>query len=234
MKDFEILEWDSNFFGHKVARINNSVDKKSLPAFLKALYELRVELIYFNSNFNIAKSGYYKNFEIDKKVSLTKILKEKKAYHPNVRFFTGKEPTSKMLELSRRIARRSRFYSDPNIPTVKVYELYEIWLQNAISNLDIILTYQIDNEVLGFAIVEIHDSNEGTIPLMGVDVNNEGKGISFILMQAIETYLLEQNCKTLRSATQSKNLKALKVYQRFGINCEESFNINHLWLKTVL
>lgn len=236
MKDFEILKWDSDFFGYKIAKINSSVGPDRLNTVLFELHKNGVELVYFNSTFNLGLYEHYKNYEIDRSVSLSKVLKEKKVLNPNVKFFIEKEPTFKMLELSRRIARRSRFYVDPNIPNSKVYDLYEIWLNKSVSEsgTNTTLIYEKDAEILGFATIRIENGNEGRIPLMGVAAENEGKGISFILMQAIETYLMEQNCKVLKSATQSKNLKALKVYQRFGISCEESFNINHLWLKSVL
>ncbi|MBZ9631504.1 GNAT family N-acetyltransferase [Salegentibacter sp. LM13S] len=235
MKDFEILEWDSEFFGFKVAKIASNISDEHYQKILSQLHKEEVELIYFNSNFDVSESEYYTVLKIDEIVELSKELKLKKEFHPKVKFFDQTIPTTEMRNLLKRIARRSRFYFDDKIPNSKVYELYDIWLDKSVKHIgaDAVLVYQDDDEVKGFATIRFRNNGEGIIPLMGVDAKSEGKGISFLLMEAIESYLIERNCSVLKSSTQSRNLKALKVYERFGIKCERGFNINHLWRKSI-
>lgn len=235
VKDFEILDWDSEFFGFKVARISSNISQKYYKELISELYHFNVELIYFNSSFDPSESEFYSILKIDEVVELSKELKLKKNFHPKVKFFNQSEATLEMKNLVRRIARRSRFYFDDNITTAKVYKLYDIWLDKSVNGIgaDTVLVYEENNKIKGFATVKVNENNGvGVIPLMGVESKSEGKGISFMLMEAIESYLLEKKCSILRSSTQAKNLKALKVYERFGIKCESGSVINHLWRKS--
>lgn len=235
MSDYEILDWDSNFFGLKVARITPHISLEVYKKLLSHLYKDGFELVYFNSHFGLPESEFYKIIKIDEVVELSKKLKVRKKFHPKVKLFDKPNATLEMQDLVKRIARRSRFYFDDNIPKSKVYELYNIWLDKSVKliSADSVIVYEDDNKVKGFATIKIMKNGIGVIPLMGVDAKSEGKGISFMLMEAIESYLLEENCTILKSSTQAKNLKALKVYERFGIKCEKNFSINHLWRKPI-
>lgn len=231
MRCFKILEWDSNFFGIKVARIDSNLNKHNIINVFSQLNCEGVDLVYFNSRFLVGEDKNYKNYLLDKRVSLLKKLKDKKPWDDRVKLFSGNVPTGKMIELSRRVAQNSRFYFDPNIPEKKVYEMYEIWLKKSISKemATDVLVYENENGILGFATIKILSNDKALIPMLAVDRNFEGLGISFMLMQAIETFLLNKGCDYLVSETRAKNLRALKVYKRFGITCEPSHYINHLW-----
>lgn len=233
-KDFEILDWDSQFFGCKIARISSNISQKDYQQAILELYGEAVDLAYFNSPFELKETAYYSVLKIDEMVELSKELKLKKKFHSKVKFFDQAKATPEMKEQVKRIAQQSRFYFDDNIEKSKVYELYDIWLDKSVNKktADAVLVYEDSAEVKGFATIKRNNNGTGIIPLMGVDANSEGKGISFMLMEAIETYLLENNCSVLKSTTQAKNLKALKVYERFGIQCKKGYSINHLWKKT--
>ncbi|SKB37099.1 Acetyltransferase (GNAT) family protein [Salegentibacter holothuriorum] len=232
-KNFEILDWDSQFFGSKIARINSNISQKHYQQAILELYGEAVDLVYFNSAFELKETAYYSVLKIDEMVELSKELKFKKKFHPKIKFFDQPNATPGMKEQVKRIARQSRFYFDNNIEKSKVYELYDIWLDKSVNKkgADAVLVYEDNAEVKGFATIKRIENGTGIIPLMGVEAKSEGKGISFMLMEAIETYLLENNCKILKSTTQAKNIKALKVYERFGIQCKSSYAINHLWRK---
>lgn len=231
MKTFEILEWDSSFFGLRVARIDSDLQEGDFNHVIEQLNSEGIDLVYFNSKFCVQENQYYKNHLLDKRVSLIKELKDKKPWDNRVKLYNGRVPTKKMIDLSRRVAQSSRFYFDPDIPNEKVYEMYEIWLSKSVSK-DMatdVLVYEDENGIQGFASIKILANGKALIPMLAVDRNHEGLGISFMLMQAIETFLLDKGCEYLVSETKAKNLRALKVYKRFGITCEPSHYINHLW-----
>lgn len=231
MKTFQNLEWDSNFFGIRVARIDSGLQEPDFMEVISQLDSEEFDLVYFNSKFLVKENKYYKNHLLDKRVSLIKELKDKKPWDDRVKLYNGRVPTGKMIDLSRRVAQSSRFFFDPAIPNEKVYEMYKIWLSKSVSKemATDVLVYEDEYGIQGFATIKILDNGKALIPMLAVDRNHEGLGISFMLMQAIETFLLKEGCEYLISETKAKNLRALKVYERFGITCEPSHYINHLW-----
>ncbi|WP_051935900.1 GNAT family N-acetyltransferase [Salegentibacter sp. Hel_I_6] len=235
MKDFEVLDWDSDFFGVKVAKIDPKLKIENYNKLIQNLDKENIELAYFNSDFVLPSSDLYEVIKLDNKIALSKKLGTRKDFHPGIRFYTNSTPTPEMFQLSKRIARRSKFYDDANISKKKVYELYELWLDKSVKGIlaDAVIVYEENGVILGLVSIKINEKNEGIIPLLGVDAKHEGKSISFYLMAAVETYLLENNCEVLISSTQAQNLKALKVYERFGVHCEKGLYINHLWRKPI-
>lgn len=235
MRNFEILEWDSDFFGLKVAKVDPQLKVENYKELIQNLDKESIELAYFNSDFVLPSSDLYKVIKLDSKIAFSKKLVTRKDYHPGIKFYTNSTPTPEMLQLSKRIARRSKFYDDPNISKKKVYELYELWLDKSVKGIlaDAVIVYEENDVILGLVSIKINEENEGIIPLLGVNANYEGKGVSFSLMQASETYLLDNNCEVVISSTQAQNLKALKIYERFGVKCEKGRYINHLWRKSI-
>lgn len=232
MSDWELLQWDSDFFGIKIARINPEIEENRLNEVLLELFRAGIELIYFNSALTLSQNDYYDARLLDKRVTLIKEIKSDKPWHRNVRFYEAGTPTPEMIQMSRRVARSSRFFYDNNIPNQKVYEMYEIWLQKSVTKemANHVLVFERDKEILGFATIKINE-DKAVVPMLAVDSNHEGKGISFLLLQAVEGFLIKSDLKYLYSETQAKNLKALKVYERFGVKCNESHAVYHLWRK---
>lgn len=231
MKEFEILSWDSSFFGVKTARVKTKHDNFELKKILEDLYDQDVELIYYNSPVRLDDFDQYQSVLLDTRVSILKELKTRRDFNEYVKIYEGKEPSEEMLHLSERIARESRYFYDPNIPKQKVFEMYEIWLNKSVTGemATDVLVYEKDEKVLGLATIKLIDQDRGLIPLLAVASEHEGKGISFALMRAVEEYLLQKGRKFLVSETQAKNVKAIKVYERFGVECQETHHVYHLW-----
>ena len=233
MGNFEILDWDSRFFGIKIARISPDLQEEQLEMVEANLASHDVRLAYFNSTFSVPDSEFFESQLLDERVSLVKKLKNKKPWNSGIKLYGLDFLSNDMRNLSRRVAESSRFFHDERIPNSKVYEMYEIWLMKSVEKkmATEIIIYEKDDKILGFATIKGVDDQKALVPLLAVAADHEGKGISFFLMQAVETYLLENNFKYLMSETQATNKKALKVYERFGIQCDQSHRIYHLFHK---
>lgn len=233
MENFEILDWDSQFFGIKIARLSSQLKAEHFQMIAAKLASHQVQLAYFNSTFSVPQNEYFEGYLLDKRISLINRLKNSRIWDPRIKFYDKKFLSADMNKLSRRVAESSRFFYDTRIPNSKVYEMYEIWLKKSIKKemATETIIFEEDNHIRGFATIKALDNRKALIPLFAVDRKHEGKGISFLIMQAIETYLLQNNFEYLESETQAYNFKALKVYERFGIKCEQSHQIFHLWRK---
>ena len=110
--------------------------------------------------------------------------------------------------------------------------LFENWIRNSVKKniADEVLVYKVANEIVGFATIKF-EGNIGNAPLLAVRREYEGKGFSFALMRAIETRLIENNCKYVLSGTQKINTKALAAFKRYGAVPQAAEYIYHLWRK---
>ena len=125
-----------------------------------------------------------------------------------------------------------RFGNDPSIPKEIYRELFKCWIRNSVKKViaDEVLVYKVDEEIVGFATIKV-EGDKGYAPLLAVKREYEGKGVSFALMRAIETRLIENNCKYVLSGTQEINKKALATFKRYGLKPQPAEFIYHLWRK---
>ena len=235
MKDFEILKWDSEFFDLKVIKVVNDYLAGDPMLKLKLLYEENADLIYYTAKdeelFGF-DNPYYDISLVSTRVPLIKKINTVTEIHPNISLYDKLPPDEKLISLAQLAGRQGRFGMDPRISENIFNKIFENWIINSINKkmADEVIVYK-DNEIIvGFATIKI-DGDKGYGPLLAVDRAFEGKGVSFALMRAVETRLIEHGCEYLLSGTQEKNKKALAAFSRFGIESKTPEYVYHLWRK---
>ncbi|WZL88699.1 GNAT family N-acetyltransferase [Salinimicrobium sp. 3283s] len=235
-KEFEILEWDSQFFGFNVAKVKKDLLLKNpdTPKLFETLDSQKVKLAYsINSSelFNASQNLYEIKY-IVKRIPLQKKVEKVYPIHPNINLYEERTVDPSLIKLAQLAGRQGRFGQDPNIPLELCDKIFESYIVNSVNKkmASHILTYRVEGEIVGFATIDIRE-DKGYTPLFAVNRAFEGKGISFALMRAAETILKEENCPIAVGGTQKLNVKALKVYQRFGLIPQEPEYVYHLWKK---
>lgn len=236
-KNYEILDWDSDFFGFTVAKIKNDFliagDGGELFECLKSK---EVKLAYYNTKSPLDEFFFdNKNYEIKlvhKRILLEKNLTKVTKLHENITFYDKEYPDDNMIKLAQRAGVHGRFGTDSNISSEKYNELFKEWMTNSVLKrmASDVLVYTEDNEIVGLATVKL-ESDFAYMPLFAVKREFEGRGISFALMRAVESVALERGYSKVLGGTQDLNLKALKVYERYGIQVIGDEYIYHLWRK---
>lgn len=236
MSDYcNIKKWDSDFFGYKVGEAaQNSLWIDSAEK-LKDLYNQNFNLIVFNSTrpgFEETSNDYYHIKNVYTRIPLIKQIKLSRTLHPNISKYNSEMPTRELIELAKLSGMQGRFAKDSNFSKEQYDAIFEQWIVNSVKRkaADEVLVYKVDGRIIGFGTISIN-GEYGFAPLFAVNRDFEGKGISFALMNAIETVLVNNNCKYLHSGTQANNKKALAAFKRFGMNLGPSENIYHLWKK---
>lgn len=230
----EYLEWDSNFFNLKIAKLEGSGLSRDLLVELEDSYTDKIDLIYYYSEEPLPEnffSNFYEVILVDTKVPIIREVVQK-GKNPKISSYTNKKANKELLKLAKLAGQHTRFKIDPNISEEKYNKLFELWIEKSVTGelATTVLVYEIDNIIVGFGTVLI-EGEIGRAPLLAVNRNYEGRGISFALMDAMESYMFENGCKFAVSSTQATNKKALKIYERYGIKFEKKIFVYHFWNK---
>ncbi|HEY5464292.1 MAG TPA: GNAT family N-acetyltransferase [Hanamia sp.] len=230
--DFEILQWDSDFFNFKVAKIKNDVLLKG--DFFEKLYKENVQLAYYSSKTKLTETSneYYNLNLVDEKITFLKEI-EISSLMSKTESYLEKYPGKKLIELAIESGIYSRFNVDPKIGRKKFEELYTQWIIKSVSKeiADDVLVYKIDDQIAGFVTVG-QKNGRADIGIIAVDKSNRGKGIGKTLMKAAENFYFNK-LKLIQVVTQGDNLPAIKLYTSCGYKQETTEYFYHLWKKAI-
>ncbi|EKD76130.1 MAG: hypothetical protein ACD_43C00217G0007 [uncultured bacterium] len=239
---FDILNWDSDFFGYRVVRLKPGVTVENITAVQTELKEYKVRLVYWSAapedstlQTLITKLG---GTLVDKKTTFVKTLTVALA-KPNSRVtvtsFTATELTPELRALAIQAGLFSRFQVDQNIGYAKFAELYCLWMEKSVLHQlaeDVLVVCdetKSPQPVIGVTTVG-QKNGIGDIGLVTVDEKYRGLGIASALMQAADQWFLQHNYQTVQVVTQGDNVAACRLYAKTGYTIEKVEWLYHCWL----
>lgn len=242
MNYFEILEWDSVFFGFRVARMTSNVTLIYVPTILKALVEQEVQLVYWaveppmtDIQHSILKLG---GVFVDKKVTFMKTLMTTPPAIPSAIAVTSYDQTVMTVELSRLAIQAglfSRFQVDPRIGYDKFAALYQLWMEKSIRRelAEDVLVIHDDTRshrpIIGVATVG-QKNGRGDIGLVAVDGQYRGRGLARALMHATDQWFYQHHYRTAQVVTQGDNTVACHLYAKAGYTIDHVEWLYHYWV----
>lgn len=239
MASYSLLDWDTKFFGYKIARIFVSQDSKAQID--QTISMLRLEdfkLAYFfvspeddTSNDSIkACSGQL----VDEKVTYSYSIDEQTIFKVDDYIVRYNEDivTQELTQLALQSGVYSRLRIDPNFSKREYENLYKEWIKKSVTKevADQVLVYKHDDHILGFITVKIAEGH-GTIGLLAVDEKSRGKSIGKKLLTSSFAYFKNNDITTIEVVTQRANQIACRFYEACGFNLSEIVNVYHLWIK---
>ena len=235
---YKILEWDSDFFGYKVASIRQeSISDACFDTVLGALRKENVKLVYCflkpgeddlakliigNSGFLAdTKITYFKPVIFDKDFSFSESVVSYKKTHCS----------PKLKELALQSGIYSRFRIDPNFRNNEFEKLYTEWVEKSVRReiSDEVLVFTENDDEKGFVTISLKNGT-GTIGLIAVDEKTRGRSIGKILMNSALRYMSENNAGIAEVATQKANEGACRFYDALGFEIKNIVNVYHLWI----
>jgi dTDP-4-amino-4,6-dideoxy-D-galactose acyltransferase len=222
----EYLEWDSEFFGRRIARANVSCLTNEVVAEIDVWCRLHdVECLYFlgsSADRQTVKLAQENSFRfVDVRVTLDLQLGrpcEGGDNRSGSRLRNAVESDIPALRaLARSGHRDSRFYYDGNFPCRKCDELYETWIEKSCRGwANSVLVAGEDGVVDGYLTCHLPNSGSGQIGLVGVSEKAQGKGIGKDLISLAIRWFAQQGIENLSVVTQGRNVRAQRLYQRCG------------------
>jgi dTDP-4-amino-4,6-dideoxy-D-galactose acyltransferase len=239
--DCQFLEWDSAFFGRRIARLKESeLTPEELASVNQWCETHKIDCLYYlaeaadvESIHAVEEAGFRC---VDIRVTLEKQMRD-------IQGTGGKEVVSAIRQSQpedipalRAIAktgfRITRFYNDPNFPPELCDYLYETWIENScLADREAVLVAVRATQPVGFVTCSLTDNASGIIGLIGVREDFQGKGLGTELLEASFSWFINQGVGCVKVVTQGQNLAALRLYQKRGFFINSMQLWFHKWYR---
>jgi dTDP-4-amino-4,6-dideoxy-D-galactose acyltransferase len=228
-----LLEWDSAFFGRRIARVNGHTLTPARLAEVDAFCRTeRVEGLYFlasasdDETARLAERGGFALVDIR--------LTLERALHAHDMSAGVRTATPQDIPALQVIARRaftdSRFYHDPVIAVEQADALYETWIARSLEGFaDVVLVSEDQGGVTGFITCRRLNAHSGDIGLVGVRRDSAGRGLGVALTEAALSWFRMQGLQRAQVVTQGRNIAAQRLYQKCGFRTGEIALWYHRW-----
>ncbi len=236
---YTCLEWDSLFFGYKIASIRpHEIKTRELSDLIRNLGKEGFRLAYCFVNpedevsiNSVTNAG---GLLADEKVTyFIKDFKENDSYaSTQIKPYNLAYTSENLRLLALQSGIYSRFKTDPNFHNKEYENLYSEWIEKSVKKnaADEILVYYDGNDEKGF-ITLIVKNETGSIGLLAVDEKERGKSIGKKLINAAFAYFVDKNLHEVEVVTQKSNKSACAFYESVGFKVKNITNVYHLWIK---
>ncbi len=231
------MEWDSQFFGFKTARLQATVsDRRRLEDVLQKLRSEDVRLVYWSlpveAPFDVAELG---GRLVDRKTTFVINIKSATAIRatPNIPVFACRAglADNALYNLAMQAGEYSRFARDPQFPREKFQALYREWMRKC-------LTGELADEVLAAGdarqpsgMITLSDRGDyGEIGLIAVDSAVRGRHVGEALVRAAQSWYFARGLMHAQVVTQGDNLPACNLYKKCGYVVGQVEFFYHFWL----
>ncbi len=239
MDDYYLLEWDTRFFGYKIAgiktfglgldRLNNIIARLREENFKLAYCFADPEDRISNDSFRLANA-----YPADEKVTYSSPIKDENIFPDsgNIIPYNLNYSLEQLKSLALQSGVYSRFRTDPGFRNNEFEKLYLEWIEKSVNKIlsSEVLIYKESQEILGFITLVIHN-DIGSIGLIAVDENQRGKAIGKKLVNAAFHYFNDRKIQEIEVVTQKANYMACRFYESCGFEIKSIVNIYHLWIR---
>ena len=220
------LDWDSDFFGVRIARLTvPRLTAQVLPVAFEWCHAQAINCLYFLADADnaettrLAESSGFRL--VDVRMTLDTQLNPSalgSAILPVCRMRLVKPEDVPALKAIARVSHRdSRFYYDGNFPVERCDALYETWVEKSCTGGEGgVLVAEVGGRAVGYMTLHLPEPGTGQLDLAGVLRELQGQGVGNEIMSASLRWLSEQGAKKVIVVTQGRNCRAQRLFQRFG------------------
>jgi dTDP-4-amino-4,6-dideoxy-D-galactose acyltransferase len=236
----EVLPWDSEFFGVKVARVRGDLTPSQLNRADDWCRREGVDVAYLNVPIEetatirvAAELGFH---FVDVRV----VLGWRRGYwRPEPRIsgtvIRPHRPSDvgTLEQIAVNAYRDSRFYVDDHFPRERCDALYAAWVRRCCAERDsTVFVAERDGDVAGYLAHRVDPSlSTATIALVGVAEGYRGHGIGVDLIGASLATCVALGVQRVQVATQGRNVAAQRMYQRAGMTTDAMSAWLHKWYR---
>jgi dTDP-4-amino-4,6-dideoxy-D-galactose acyltransferase len=237
------LEWDSRFFGHRIARVTTSRFDHDLVARILAWCDSHaIECLYFLADsadaatVRLAEDHRFRL--VDVRLTLGRPLADGveaggTATGALIRP-AGPTDVPALRAIARVSHRDSRFYHDGTFTAAQCDALYETWIEKSCSGYaDAVLVAELDGRPVGYVSCHRREAGVGQIGLFAVAPETRGKGLGGCLLTHALRWFAAQGLREATVVTQGRNVSAQQLYQRGGFLTRSVKLWYHRWFSAV-
>jgi ribosomal protein S18 acetylase RimI-like enzyme len=231
------LEWDSSFFGKRIARVEgNSLTLTRSTEIDHWSAQNQIDCLYFLAASDddatvicAEQNGYHL---VDLRISLSANIRNisfAKEQSPSIRFASEKDiPALQAIAGSNHT--NSRFFTDTHFDREKCRRMYEIWIEKCVkSPTSRVFVWDNNGKAVAYVSANLELDNSGDIALVGLAPEWQGQGIGKQLIDSALAYFAFNQAFTVTTATQGRNIHAIKLYQKCGFSIQSIELWYHKW-----
>ena len=235
---YQMLEWDTVFFGINVARIEGAyISLQKLEHILSDLKQKNVKLVYWPSDLKLNQEviNNLGGQLVDIKTTFTVALKRLNLdnFIPTniIVPYSLSMPITEIEDLAIQSGEYSRFAIDQHFPNQKFEALYKNWISQSLNKniADEVLIIQDSDHIVGM--ITLGEKNgRGDIGLIAINQNHRGKKYGEKLVRAAQKWLIKNDFEIGQVITQGNNIPACNLYKKCGYSMEKVEYYYHFWL----
>lgn len=227
------LEWDSAFFGSRIARVSEpaltEADATEVEAWCQ---QQQIDCLYW-----LIDAGDLASIRVAEQhrfqlVDIRMTLRLSVPSHIDDSIASLHLASAQDLAALQAIARvahtDSRFFADERFPRQRCEELYAVWLERDMRE-GALWVADADGQPEGYITCRIREDGIGQIGLLGVGAAARGRGIGANLVKQSVRWFREQGIDTVVVVTQGRNARAQRTYQHAGFVTDHVQIWFHRW-----
>ncbi len=233
-----LLEWDTNFFGMRIARLlSSSLSSDTADRAESWCAENRIDCLYFLAESQdpqtILLAERYKYSLVDIRMTLSWRNNSRAAAVQNdtphdIRPARA-DDIGKLKEIAGDIYTDTRFYFDRRFPRELCARLYETWIEESCKGYaQVVLVAQHQGQAAGYITCHVYPDH-GQIGLLGISPSARKLGLGAGLIHAALNWFAAQDLTTVTVITQGRNIAAQRLYQQCGFLTEKCELWYHRW-----
>ena len=238
----QFLQWDTDFFGYRIARIEaQRLEPKLVDTIYSWCEKHTINCLYFLADSNdsqtirLAEDHDFRLVEI--RITLERTLNN---WDPETRPRSVEDVHIRAVRyedipIVKSIARNcyvdSRFYFDNKFPEEKWQAYYETWVTKSCQGgADLVLVAEKGGEVVGYITGLIDKTtHEGIYELTGVKESARKSGVGQELFRSGLDWYVRSGIESIWVATQGRNIPTQRMIQRNGFITRSCQLYYHKW-----
>jgi GNAT superfamily N-acetyltransferase len=228
------LEWDSDFFGCRIGRVTLvALDAEGVERIRTWAKAERIDCLYYlvdaENQPSIRAAEQAGFLATDIRVGLSRDVPAAD-FHDSaeVGLFRSEEVPA-LAAIARASHGDTRFYADAHFPRERCDDLYATWIENSCNGYaDTVMVARSEGKPVGY--LSCHLEGElGRIGLLAVREDVRSRRFGEQLVSAALGWFATQGMKRVEVATQGRNVRALRFYERMGFLTDSMGLWFHLW-----
>jgi dTDP-4-amino-4,6-dideoxy-D-galactose acyltransferase len=233
------LEWDSSFFGKRIARVNgNFLNQERVDLINTWGKQNAIDCLYFLASSEgdatvicAEQNGYHL---VDLRITLSAQLKDLSIVQnqdSSIRYANESDILA-LKTIAGLNHTNSRFFTDQHFDREKCRSLYEIWIEKCVRAPNgHVFVWEDSRKAIAYVSASLEPDGTGKIELVGISPEWQGKGIGKQLISAAQCYFAANQVSTITTVTQGRNIHAIKLYQKCGFFIQSIELWYHKWIE---
>ena len=232
------LDWDSEFFGKRIARLNRfRLTASDASEASEWCARNRIDCLYFLADADDAETSRLAelgNFtKVDVRLTLARPMPREdepatQAVDPRVRL-ARESDLDVLRRCARTLHRKTRFYYDQHFERAKCDLLYETWIQKSFEDpAHTVFVPEVNGQPVGYLACYLR-GREAQIGLLGVVETCAGAGLGKALVRRFLSWSAAQEVLRATVVTQERNPAAQGLYRHCGFLPSSSQHWYHRW-----